>query len=54
MPGWMNDLFLVIRNEETTLAVKIFLLKIVLNRSQYFEQYNQFWIWPLIEYTALE
>lgn len=51
---WTRHLLEVLQKEqETSLAERIFLLKLVLNRQEYFAQDAQFWFPILLQYANL-
>ena len=54
MPLWMSNVLQEIQNPQCCLAVRVFIIKIVLNRPEYFEKYCEIWFDVLLDYCCLE
>lgn len=54
MPPWMSNLYEEIKKESCSLAVRIFIIKIVLNKSSVFEKYSTQWFDVLVDYARLK
>ncbi|EFA79656.1 DNA-dependent protein kinase subunit [Heterostelium album PN500] len=52
MPKWMNELYLKVKNDTNLHPnILIFILKVIINRQQYFYRYHKQWTPILIEYV---
>lgn len=52
--SWQNYLYEVLNQDNISLSVRIFLLKFILNRSEYFEHNSELWFPILLKYSTLK
>eukprot|EP01080_Neovahlkampfia_damariscottae_P000233 gene233-4479_t len=52
LPTWMNELHHIYVNEDTSLNVKLFITKLILNRPNIFEVYSSYWFEPLVSLAS--
>ncbi|KAI8997006.1 hypothetical protein BDB01DRAFT_840542 [Pilobolus umbonatus] len=52
MPSWMGEIYRKFNDYGSTLALKLYLAKLIINYPQAFENYASFWLIPLVEIAS--